>query len=51
MVKNVICCNNTCNVRFECVYFSKAIDYVAGKIGGEYDEIKDCRGEKYLKMR
>lgn len=48
---NVICCDNTCRVRFECVYFSKAIDYVSGKIGGEYEEIKGCLGEKYIKGR
>lgn len=46
---NKICCNNVCAIRFSCVFFSNAMDYVAARIGGEYNEIVGCNGEKYLK--
>lgn len=37
MVYVKVCCANTCSLRFSCLFFSKAIDYVQGKIGGEYE--------------
>lgn len=49
MVYVKVCCYNTCSLRFFCLFFSKAIDYVQGKIGGEYEEINGCNGNKYQK--
>lgn len=46
---NKICCNITCPLRFSCLFFSKAIDYIQGKVRGGYEEIKECNGDKYLK--
>lgn len=39
----------TCSLRFSCLFFSKAIDYIQGKARGEYEKIKECNGNKYLK--
>lgn len=49
MVYVKVCCDNTCSLRFFCLFFSKAIDYVQGKNGGEYEEINGCNGNKYQK--
>lgn len=44
--KVIICCNVTCDERFRCAKFSRALDVNAGKITGNYDLTGKCEFER-----
>lgn len=42
-----LCTNVNCQLKNDCTYFDKAVDYNSGKVGGPFHDILDCHGKSY----